>query len=284
MISAYLDELKDISDVCETANSLSLKRIPLRNINDKNLYNLNKEELIEVKNTLKDSKIRVSLIDINVKYDLYNVIDISKISEISKELVSKDVVIEMPTFTNFEAEKTQLVIVIKDLISSFKKEKMELNFHVDYSINSGYIAYLLKEVKDIRFIFSPGDCYNHDKSITTYYRLLRKNITNIIVYDLDESKKPVLIGYGRALILDIIDKLNKDKFRGDLYYDFNLSDYVASKNKNKEPGFFKRIFTRKSLKSHQQIDEKLRIIDDKEVDFTSLLKSQLQLLNKYQRI
>lgn len=284
MISAYLDELNEIEEMVNAATNLSIRRIPLRNINSKNIYNIEDKKLEEIKKTLKDSKIRISLIDINVNYDLYKALDVSKISELSKMFVCKNVVINMPKFTNFEAEKNQLITVISELILSFKKEKMDLSFHVDYEIDSGYIAFLLKEHKDIKFTYNPALCYINSKSITTYYRLLRNNITNVVVYDVDENKKPALIGYGKALVLDIIDKLNLDKYRGDLYYDSNLGDYVRFKNEDKQEGFFKRFFSRKKRKSHQKIDEKLRIDEDSEIEFIDLLKSQLLLLNKYQRI
>jgi|SRR5690554_1755632 len=284
MISAYLDELNEIEEIVNAATNLSLRRIPLRNINSKSIYNIQDKKLEEIKKTLKDNKIRISLLDINVNYDLYKVLDVNKISELSKMFSCKNVVINMPKFTNFEAEKNQLITVINDLITTFKKEKMDLSFHVDYEIDSGYIAFLLKEHKDIKFTYNPALCYINSKSITTYYRLLRNNITNVIVYDVDENKKPALIGYGKALVLDIIDKLNIDKYRGDLYYDSNLGDYVRFKNEDKEVGFFKRIFSRKKRKSHQKIDEKLRLDENSEIEFIDLLKSQLLLLNKYQRI
>lgn len=284
MISAYLDEFKTIEEINKAALELSLRRIPLRNIKGKNVYELEEKELAEIRTSLREHKLRISIIDITTDYDLYQTIDVFKISELAKMFNCKNIVIKMPKFTNFEAEKTQLITVINELINSFKKEKMDLNFHVDYEINSAYIAFLLKEINDLQFIYNPALCYFYSKSITTYYRLLRNNITNVIIYDLDENKKPTLIGYGKALVLDMIDKLNHDKFRGDLYYDFNLSEYVKAKNKESKQGFFKRVFSRKKRKSHQKIDKRLRLDKDDEIEFITLLKSQLKLLNKYQRI
>lgn len=284
MISAYLDELKTIEEINKAATSLSLRRIPLRNINEKNVYKLKLKELEGIRASFRKHKVRVNIIDITVNYDLYHIIDVRKISEISKMFNCKSIIIKMPKFTNFEAEKTQLLTVFNELIDSFKKEKMDLNFHIDYEINSAYVAYLLKEINGLQFVYNPAECYLNNKSITTYYRLLRNNITSVIIYDVDENKKPALIGYGKALILDIIDKLNIDKFRGDLYYDSNLGEYVRAKNEETKKGFFKRIFSRKKRKSHLKIDEKLRLDEGDQIEFITLLKSQLKLLNKYQRI
>lgn len=283
MISAYLDEFKTMEDINKAASKLSLKRIPLRNINEKNIYFLKEKEIEEIKETLRKNKIKISMIDIDVAHDIYSPIDVVKIGNLAKAFGCRNVVIRMPKFFDFEAEKKQISIVYNDLITSFRKEKMDLNFHVDYEIESAYIAAILKEFKHLQFVYNPGECYSNDKSITTYYRLLRNNISNAIVFDIDKDKKPTLIGYGKALVLDIIDKLNNDKFKGDLYYDSNLGDYVRYKNEETQEGFFKRLFSRKKRKSHQMIDEKLRVDENEEVDFIPLLKSQLKLLSKYQK-
>lgn len=284
MISAYLDELKTIDEVVHAANELLLKRIPIRNIYSKNIYDASAEELEEIQRVLKNKKIRVSLVDIDKEYDLYNTVDVKKIGEISKILGSRNVLIKMPRLTNFEAEKDQLITVVKDLLQQFRKEKLEVSFHVNYAINSGYLAYLIKEVKDLRFSYSPAECYINDKSITTYYRLLKERISNVVLYDVDKDKKPALIGYGKALILDIIDKLNIDKYKGDIYYDSNLGSYAKAKKESQEEGFFKKLFSRKKRKSHQSIDEKLRLEEDEEVDFINLLSKQLKIIHKYQKI
>lgn len=284
MISAYLDELVTIEEIVHAANELSIKRIPLRNVENQNIYFISDEKIKEIDKTLKLNKIRVELIDIDKEYDLYDYFDMRKIASICKTLGCKTVLLKLPVLTNFDAEKEQLVIFLNNLLQEFKKEKLELLFHVNYIINSGYIAYLIKNIKDLYFSYNPAECYFNDKSITTYYRLIRSRIKSISLYDLDENKKPVLIGYGKALVLDIIDSLNRDKYKGNIYYDSNLGEYVKAKKQKQEAGFFKRLFSIKKRKSHQNIDEKLRLEDNEEIDFINLLKGQLKIISKYQKI
>lgn len=282
MISLYLDELLTIEKIVEAANTLSVRRIPLRNIEGNNLYNLDEGEILEVDQRLKEGRIRVDVIDIDVSYDLYHVIDVEKIFLISKILGCRNVLIKMPDFTNFDAEKEQLLLVIRNLLNQFRRERINVSFHVNYEIDSAYLAFLIKEINNLTFSFNPGKCYENDKSITTYYRLLRRSIENVILYDVDKDKKPALLGYGKALVLDVIDKLILDKYRGQIYYDSNLITYVETKNAPKK-GFFSRLFKSKKRISHQKMDEILRLDEHDEVELVALLSSQLQLLNRYKR-
>lgn len=283
MISAYLDELITAEEIASAANKLALKKIPLRNIEGENIYNLEEEQLKEVFKTLKDNKLKVSLIDITEEYDLYDLLDIEKLIYIENLFAAKTLLLKLPKLTNFDAEKEQLVKVIKDLIDKLKKEKIDLVFHVNYQINSGYIAYLIKKIKELYFSFSPGECYLNEKATNTYYSLLRNRIKNVVLYDVSENKKPALIGYGKARILETIDNLNQDKYKGDIYYDFNLASYVKAKQEPEEKGFFKKLFTRKKRKAQQEIDQKLRLEKDDEIEFIELLSKQLKVINKYQK-
>ncbi len=94
MISLYLDELLTIEKIVEAANTLSVRRIPLRNIEGNNLYNLDEGEILEIDQRLKEGRIRVDVIDIDVSYDLYHVIDVEKIFLISKILGCRNVLIK----------------------------------------------------------------------------------------------------------------------------------------------------------------------------------------------
>ena len=73
------------------------------------------------------------------------------------------------------------------MIYSINLEKNALIFfHINYEFTSAYIAFLIKEIPKLNFPLI-RECYENDKSITTYYRLLR-NIGNVILYDIDEDK------------------------------------------------------------------------------------------------
>lgn len=284
MVSLYLDAFKTIDDMIDAYKSLSIRRTPLRNIEGLNIYNLDEEQYNETLETFKKERVRFSLVDIDIKYGIYHDLDLDKISKISKDFGTREVVMNLPSFIDFEAEKNELVNTIKKLISDLRRLRVNVSFHINYEINSAYIAFLIKEINNLNFMFNPGKCFEHEKSITTYYRLLRRRITNVSLYDVDENKRPTLLGYGKALILDTIDKLNIDRFRGDIYYDFNLADYVKTRTTEKR-GFFSRVFRigRKKEKAHQKIDERLKIDEDSDVDILDILDQQLKLIRKYQK-
>lgn len=282
MISLYLDDFSTIEEIIFATKELSIRRIPLRNIEGKNIYDMELEELQEVQESLRKEKIRVSILDITASYDLYNLLDFKKIFSIAKVFNCKDVIIKMPKFNNFEAEKTHILDVYNKIIDDFRKERLNVTFSVDYLINSAYLAFLIQEINNINFSFSPAECYESEKSITTYYRLLKRNINNVILYDVDEHKKPSLLGYGKALILDVIDKLNSDKYKGDIYYDSNLQDYVENRRKTRS-SIFSKLFRRKKRRAHIKIDKRLRLDKDQEVELIEILRSQLKFIRMYQK-
>ena len=96
MISLYLDELQTIEKIIEAANTLSVRRIPLRNIDNKNIYNYEEDKILEFDQRLKESRIRVNVIDIDASYDLYEVM-ISKKSFLLQNI--QKCLIKMPDFS-----------------------------------------------------------------------------------------------------------------------------------------------------------------------------------------
>ncbi|NLN50632.1 MAG: hypothetical protein GX149_03290 [Acholeplasmataceae bacterium] len=283
MISLYLDDFPTIEDLIEAARTLRIKRIPLRKIENNSLYDLELAEVETINNQLRKAKIRVLYLDIDAEFDLYELINMEHAAAICKVLNCRDLVINLPNFTDFNAEKEQLIHVVKELLEVAKKNKLKLHFKINYEINSAYIAFLIKEIAEILFVFNPGKCYETHKSITTYYRLIRRKVSLVIFYDVDENKKPALLGYGKALILDMIDKLNIDKYKGYIIYDSNLKEYAMTREKGTKKRFRLPFFRRKKRKAHLKIDEKLQIQDSKGIDFIEILESQLKLIQLYKK-
>ncbi len=284
MISLYLDYLKSVKAIVEGAKRLSVNRLPLRNIDDINIYDYNDEQIKQIASSFKKNKIKISLLDINVTHDIYQPVEILKIASICKEFGCRNVVINMPLTNDLAKEKTQLQKVIKSLLEEAKKEKIKLIFHPNYEINSAYHAYLIKEIKDVSFSFNPGLCYEKHRSITTFYRLLKKRLEVVMLYDVNVDKVPALLGYGKALILDILDKLEKDKFKGQIFYDSNLEEYIERREKAHKRRFRFPFFRKKKLRqAHLEMDEQLRLKEEDKMDYVSLLSSQLRFLNHYKK-
>lgn len=278
----YLDQVKTLENQLNLYKELSLSKMPLRKINNENLYFKDDDYLDFLFKTFKEQKVVISYLDLDIPYTLLDPIDLDRVFYISKVLSVKDVVLSLPKIEDFEIEKEILTNQIKDFLGRFKKEKIQVTFHVNYEIDSAYIAYLIKEFKEILFTFNPAQCYFYDKAVSTYHRLLKNNLSHVILYDMDEYKEIALLGYGEATILDTLDRLKHDKYKGEVILDTNLLEYIENRQAIYSKLFKLPIFrSNKSKKAYQVIEDKLRLTKEKEITFSTLYASQIQLVKRY---
>ena len=229
MISAYVDMLVDLESQIELFKALNLDKFVLRDFNHLNVYDLSEEAIDEVETLFKLNKISPLYLDITKTYDVYGILDVERLIYLAKRFKTKDILIKVPTIKDFNIEKDIFIEQIQLLLAGVKKDKLNLTFNLSYDVDSAYIAYLIKEIKEIKFSFNPGLCYEKEKSVTSYYRLIKNNLSHVILFDLNENKKPSLIGYGKATILEHLDKLKRDNFKGSYILDTNLLEYVEER-------------------------------------------------------
>lgn len=282
MISAYVDKYPSLEDQIALYKALNLTTMPLRKLGHETLYTKDDFYLENLVKTLKEANVSLMYIDIDKTYPLNELIDLDRVFYVSKVMNCKEVILHLPTLEDFEIEKTVFTETIRQTIQNFKKAKINVSFHVNYEIDSAYIAYLINTFKDIRFTFNPALCYYHDKAVSTYHRLLRNNLSHVILYDLDEHKEVALLGYGRAFIIDTLDRLIFDKFRGDIVLDTNLLEYVTNRK-----AIYGRLFklpffkNNKSKKAYQLIEDKLGLTQDTNITFAEIYLSQISLVKRY---
>ena len=202
----------------------------------------------------------------------------------AKRFKTKDILIKVPTIKDFNIEKDIFIEQIQLLLAGVKKDKLNLTFNLSYDVDSAYIAYLIKEIKEIKFSFNPGLCYEKEKSVTSYYRLIKNNLSHVILFDLNENKKPSLIGYGKATILEHLDKLKRDNFKGSYILDTNLLEYVEErqtiyKRKFKIP--FLKKGRNQNKKAYESIENRLGLAQTDEISFDKLYESQVSLVKRY---
>ncbi len=282
MITAYLDQYKTLDEQIALYKNLNLTSMPLRKLNGESIYYKDDLYLETLKDTLKGQKISVSNLDIDIPYSLMELIDLERIFYISKVLGIKEVLLKLPTLEDFNIEKELFTEKIKEILLAFKKERISLSFHVNYEIDSAYIAYLITEFKDIKFTFNPAECYFYDKAVSTYHRLLKNNLTYVILYDLDENKEIALLGYGSAFIMDTLDRMIAHKYKGDVLLDTNLLEYIHNR-KSIYSKLFKLPFLKrnKSKKAYEAIEHKLNLKEDSNITFEDLYSSQISLVRRY---
>ena len=284
MISAYVDMLVDLESQIELFKALNLDKFVLRDFNHLNVYDLSEEAIDEVETLFKLNKIRPLYLDITKTYDVYGILDVERLIYLAKRFKTKDILIKVPTIKDFNIEKDIFIEQIQLLLAGVKKDKLNLTFNLSYEFDSAYIAYLIKEIKEIRFSFNPGLCYEKEKSVTSYYRLIKNNLSHVILFDVNENKKPSLIGYGKATILEHLDKLKRDNFKGSYILDTNLLEYVEErqtiyKRKFKLP-FFKKS-RNQNKKAYESIENRLGLAQTDEISFDKLYESQVSLVKRY---
>lgn len=282
MIIAYLDQYKTLDEQITLYKELKLTSMPLRKLNGESIFYKDDSFLEALKNTLKEQKVTISNLDIDISYSLMELIDLDRVFYIAKVLGIKEVLLKLPSLEDFNIERNIFTEKIKEILVSFKKEKISVSFHVNYEIDSAYIAYLIKEFKDIKFTFNPAECYFYDKAVSTYHRLLKNNLSYVILYDLDENKEVALLGYGSAFIIDTLDRLILDKYKGDVLLDTNLLEYINNRksiySKLFKLPFFKR---NKSKKAYEEIEHKLKLTEEDNITFKDLYLSQISLVKRY---
>lgn len=284
MISAYVDMLVDLESQIELFKALNLEKFVLRDFNHLNVYDLSEEAIDEVETLFKLNKISPLYLDITKTYDVYGILDVERLIYLAKRFKTKDILIKVPTIKDFNIEKDIFIEQIQLLLAGVKKDKLNLTFNLSYDVDSAYIAYLIKEIKEIKFSFNPGLCYEKEKSVTSYYRLIKNNLSHVILFDLNENKKPSLIGYGKATILEHLDKLKRDNFKGSYILDTNLLEYVEErqtiyKRKFKIP--FLKKGRNQNKKAYESIENRLGLAQTDEISFDKLYESQVSLVKRY---
>lgn len=282
MISVYVDMIPDLNGQIDLYQTLQADKFVLRDINHTNIYDLSEEVLDQLETYFKQNKITPLYLDITKTYNVYNVLDVERIIYLAKRFKTKDVLIQVPTIKDFNIEKDILIEQVELILAGIKKEKITITFNLSYETDSAYIAYLINKIKDIKFSFNPGLCYKMDKSVTSYYRLIKNNISYVILFDLNEDKKPSLIGYGKATILEHLDKLKRDGYKGAYVLDTNLMDYVLERQMIYKRKFKLPFFRKNTDKlAYESIESRLGLKEEDEISFDKLYESQVSLIKRY---
>ncbi|MCK9165766.1 MAG: hypothetical protein M0O92_00175 [Acholeplasmataceae bacterium] len=273
MISVYLD-----NGILNYYQELKLPSLPLRKINGKKILKIPEKELTEIVAQFKKDKIKVGWLDLPFDYLLTADFETDKLSDIAKLFNVNHLFINLPKLIDFNAEKKLLIEVLKSLIRKFKQNKIKLSFHIDYQIDSAILAFIITEIKDLNLVFDAAKCAIFEKSISAYYRLLKNNIDIVVFYDVNEDNEPTLLGYGKAQTMEMAERLKLNKFKGDVLFDCNLSNYHGKRLNlyKKRLPFFKG----KQHKSHLFIEEKLALTKESDLTYGELVSLQLNLLEK----
>lgn len=283
MISFYPDKTQEKEDFFDNLIKFNIRQIPLRIVDENLLLNVSLDRHKEYKELLDSNKIKVSYLDFDKQYFMFDEVDLDELFDIANIYQTRKILIPFFKINDFNNQKDEVVNFINNLLTQSRKKRIELVFKINYEIESSSIAYLVKKIKNILFHFNPGECYLNKRSITSYYRLLKNNLSVVSLYDVNEHEQPVLLGYGKGQILDTIDKLLRDRFKGHIIYDYNLKEYIQTREKAYKR-FFKNPFRSKKRKAHLKMDQALNLSSDDSISIIEVINSQLTFIRRYKRL
>ncbi len=258
-------------------NELKLSKIALKNVNKKGLISLTLEDENNLEDIVKANKLKIGWLDFDFNYNYDSDFPYDKVVNLVKRFSLNQVILTLPKINDFELDKSEFKEAVINIIKTFRQNRIKVVFQIDYKEDSAIIAYLISEIKEISFVFDSKACFQSDKSISTYYRLLRSKIEIFIVSDIDEKKEATLLGYGKAQLKDMALRLKHDNFKGDILYQFNLDDYLENRNKlyKKRLPFMKG----KSFNSHLFIEEKLELTKTDTITYEDLFIKQYNIFS-----
>lgn len=258
-------------------NELKLSKIALKNVNKKGLISLTLEDENNLEDIVKTNKLKIGWLDFDFNYNYDSDFPYDKVVNLVKRFSLNQVILTLPKINDFELDKSEFKEAVINIIKTFRQNRIKVVFQIDYKEDSAIIAYLISEIKEISFVFDSKACFQSDKSISTYYRLLRSKIEIFIVSDIDEKKEATLLGYGKAQLKDMALRLKHDNFKGDILYQFNLDDYLENRNKlyKKRLPFMKG----KSFNSHLFIEEKLELTKTDTITYEDLFIKQYNIFS-----
>ena len=294
ILTGFLDQEGSIgfSEQLKLAHKHHIDHISLRYYNQKPLIEISDKEIKEIQKSLKEHKMKISLIDTLIKsYDINSdakqkeAFDQFKyLVKLSDHLKVSYLVLRLPKFNDVMKELDLIKKCVTPFIDYANKKGKKILLAADQGYKANTYAYLFKKLKsnNLYFLFDPVYFLNNHESSTTAYRLLKKKIEAFACHDQDHQEIPKLMGYGKTDIISIFKKLIRDSFSGFLLIDNQFYKAVFKEPEKKE-GFFKKIFSNTKKKKEAQKDELSKKIfpneETKNVTYDDILDNQIKVLH-----
>lgn len=284
-LTGYFDQkFHSIDAQLDLYNELDIKLLSMRYFDEQTLLNVDANVLKSIPARLKKDKLSLQIIDAMYRYHLstINKNDLTLLFQNAETLGTKYLILTLPSLDSFDVQHDLLVEHIKFLLDETKKKHFELVFAIPRGYAVGQVAYLINEIKQIKFVFDPATIHQLGSSVTTSYRILKNNTQIIRIYDIEKDGQPYLLGFGVANIIDVLKKANRDKFKGLYLMDNNLLDYIENRQEVYQQKKFLGLFSKnKKEKIHyQRMDQKLHINPDQSLTMTDMHKIFISVIKK----
>ena len=185
------------------------------------------------------------------------------------------IVLTFMYFKNYIENEKNILNYIDSVAVLSRKLKICTIFEPNYTVNASFYSILLKKRSNLKVFLNLRQLYKHDLSITTYYRLFKPFISTIEVCDIEDGKRPALLGYGIFDLVNFFKNLLKDGYKGDIIYFCNVYSLFKELNTSK----FIQIFNTKKrdniyLTTCRVVSEG----ENKKISFSQLFSNQIDVL------
>jgi hypothetical protein len=133
----------------------------------------------------------------------------------------------------------------------------------------------LKNTFKLKFklVYDPAYLLAHQQSPLAFYRMFKTHIYILVAHDINHAKMPQLLGYGDTDIVNIIKRMKRDHFEGDIWLDPNFERILQ---KSKIP-FIESIMP-KLFKEKTKLKERLQIDIKKDITARDVYENQIDVL------
>lgn len=284
-ITGYFDQqFKSIDAQLDMAKQLDIKLLSFRYFNEQTLLTLDGSILKDFPARLKKDKLTLQIVDAMYSYHVLSIQknEFTLLFQNAETLGTKLLILSLPKLDSFDVQHDTLVEHIKYLLDETKKKHFELVFKMSEGYSVGQLAYLINEIKNIKFVFDTPLIHRLGASVTTTYRILKNNTQIIMIYDTEKQSEPFLLGFGTSGIVDVLKKANRDKYKGFYLMDNNLSDYIQNRTSVYQQKRFLGLFSRnkKEKAYYQKMDQKLKVNPEADLSMLDMHKIYISVIKK----
>jgi SepF-like predicted cell division protein (DUF552 family) len=178
------------------------------------------------------------------------------------------VIIDLP---RIKKEETLYFISLLKKFYRFKKVFVWRILDMDQAL-----LFELKNTFKLKFkiVFDPSNILKRNQSPLAFYRMYKSHIQIFVAHDITTSHRPQLIGYGDTEMLNIIKRMKRDHFDGDIWID---PDFLRIIQKSKIPLIETLIPS--LFKEKQYLKEKLNMDIKKDITSCDVYDNQIHVLN-----
>jgi len=292
-ITGFLDfdSKSTFEEQIECATKHQHTHICLKKYNQSPLIELSEGEIKKLVSALKDTKLKIAIIDTNIEpYDINDdrkhsiaLDEFKYMVKLADRLKVQHLYYKLPKFNDVINEYENIQKRLEPFVDYAMRNSKKIIILPSNNYKANVYAFILKKINSnaLSVAFDPVSIMLNNESTTTAYRLLKNKIGSFSACDADHLGTPKLIGYGKTDLIAILKKLVRDRYDGFILVDNKFHEEVF-KEEPVKTGLLSKIFKNKNKKKESMLsDLSSRIFPNEEtknVTNDDILDNQIKVL------